>query len=234
MTPRLAEPIEATGTECAPSHPRHQRQPPGCGEQRCWVKSLLVDPPVASRGLVSATVDDDAPSFLANHYFNVPNEWLPHLGKLAVLSARIENSAYNVAGLLGVPRPQNGRTPGFGKECQSIRARLADPWFPQFIDTGLPGWRDATTDWTKRASRVLDSTRNLYLHSNYVHGWVDEALVPMMEDRINRGASREVTLQDVAAAVEELAPIEQEGLHRWIQLVEFMQDHIQGKGAGGG
>lgn len=169
-------------------------------------------------------MDDDAPNFADHHFFAVPNEWLPHLGRLAVLSSRIETSTYNVAELLGLPRPRNGRTPGFRKECDDIRARLDDPWFPRVIDDALPGWRSAMSEWTKRAPGVLDSTRNLYLHASYAQQMTSQGLVPVRLNRLDVAASTEVTLQDVVTAVVKLVPIEKEGMDLWVRLVMYIQD----------
>ena len=44
------------------------------------------------------------------HFLNVPNEMLPDLGRLAVLTGRIEHAAYEIANTLRLPRPGTGRT----------------------------------------------------------------------------------------------------------------------------
>lgn len=154
----------------------------------------------------------------APHFYNVPATWLPHLGRLAVVSARIEQIARDMAHELDLPVPPNGRTNPLAQQCRAIVKRLRDPWRPGWIDVQLPGWTRAAIEWAETTPDIVDETRNLYLHAEYVHTTLDGEFVPVMLN--HRKADTSVRVDDVMlrAAIERLVPVDKYGFRIYWRL----------------
>ena len=154
------------------------------------------------------------------HFYNVPTPWLPHLGRLAVLSARIERIARDLAAELDLPVPPNARTHPLAQQCRAIVKRLRDPWLPEWIDAKLPGWSKAAMDWAETTPDRVDETRNLYLHAEYVHMTIGDDFVPVMVDY--RSGEDHVRVDDemLRAAIERLVPVDRYGFRIYWMLYQ--------------
>ncbi|MEN0128471.1 MAG: hypothetical protein AAGC49_03450 [Brevundimonas sp.] len=143
-------------------------------------------------------------------FFGVPKAMLCEFGKLAVLSARIERAAYEIARTLGLPPPNHGRTNALRQECGHILKRLKDPSLPGRFDGLVPGWRERVREWVDGVPDIVDGTRNLYLHAYYMYARDSE-------NTERSGDSRDptdiisVSLDDVRAALDKLKPWEAAG-----------------------
>ena len=149
---------------------------------------------------------------------SVPTTWLPHLGRLAVLSARIERIARDLAEELQLPVPPNGRTNPLAQQCRAIVKRLRDPWLPDWIDAELPGWTKAAISWAETAPDQVDDTRNLYLHAEYVHTTLDGQFVPVMVDYRSGRPHVRVSDEALRAAIERLVPVDKYGFRIYWML----------------
>lgn len=149
----------------------------------------------------------------APHFYSVPTEWLPHLGRLAVVSARIEQIARDLAEQLDLPVPANGRTNPLAQQCRAIAKRLREPWLPDSLSTGLPrGWVDVAIDWAEKTPDVVDATRNLYLHGEYAHvSGPDGTLRAVMVDRNTGGLDVNLDEATLREAIERLVPVDKYG-----------------------
>jgi len=148
----------------------------------------------------------------APHFYAVPATWLPHLGRLAVVSARIEKLAHDIASELDLPVPSNGRTNPLSQQCRAIVKRLRDPWRPNWIDADLPEWAPAAIEWAEKTPDIVDETRNLYVHGQYAYSFSAEGeSIPVMLDR--REPRGHVAVDDamLRMAIERLVPLDRYG-----------------------
>lgn len=143
---------------------------------------------------------------------------MPHLGRLAVLSARIERIARDLAEQLQLPVPPNGRTNPLAQQCRAIVKRLRDPWRPQWIDVELPGWTKVAIEWAETTPEQVDETRNFYLHADYAHTTLDGEFVPVMVDYRSGHTHVRVNDEKLRAAIERLVPVDKYGFRIYWML----------------
>lgn len=160
-------------------------------------------------------------------YGGVPNEWLPDLGRIAVSSGRIEFAAYQIALVIDLKQPGNGRSPNFSFQCDEIRRRLADPWRPEWLRRAQQ-WNDAVIAWTKDATTAMNDHRNAILHRPYFletanNAWVIKTMRRMDDFNSSVPASHD----EILAAVDLLKPIERRGLNLWLEGLRAVPEGLR-------
>lgn len=158
------------------------------------------------------------------HFLNVPRELLDDLGRIAVVAGRIEESAYNFAGVLGMPQPQ--RAPNFTRLCDDVRSRLADPWCPAAFKLVREGsWVQEVSEWTKVAPPAMDEYRNKVMHRQYFSRLVDQGQweTAYHPDRRDRFVSEALTPLELSTAIDALLEVSDAGAKLWIEWTMLVQ-----------
>ncbi|WP_157612249.1 hypothetical protein [Ruania albidiflava] len=144
------------------------------------------------------------------HFYNVPVGWLPHLGRLTVLSSRMEEAVTVMLEALGRERHSSGRTLSFTSETKLLRRFLKSP--PGSLEQRLPGWAERASSWAEGARDEMNSARHRYVHGHYFHLYVgDGRWEPVRHEPRESHQSECVTEEVLIAAIERLRRYELEG-----------------------
>ncbi|WP_432456565.1 hypothetical protein [Cellulomonas iranensis] len=160
------------------------------------------------------------------HYMNVPEAWLPDLGRIAVLSSRIEYAARQLADHLGnVRKVRKGES--FGHVCKTSARLLRHPRYVAAVGHRFPpGWRDEALAWLDGAPKVMDDARNGTFHPEYIHMATNDGWVPARKSaRTDDPQAVElITASDIADARTQMERLDQGGWELVGGLVQAMQE----------
>lgn len=161
-------------------------------ERRCE-RRARVEPP---RGILPGVPGED--DGIGPHYYNVPVEVLPELGKIVVIAARVEDGSRWLASGLGCLEPPGTDWP-FSRRCKAVISAVDAGARAPLLAGDPEVWAHDVRAWCDRADPAMKIARNAEVHSTAIHLRLDGRWTSIRTDRAT-GVSRPVSPKYLSAA----------------------------------